>query len=477
MRPKLRAVALLLGFASVISGCGFSPDTLPTFSRYGIAEMGGITRSVPIIEVEHAVQCEVKEFLESNDLNYYYDYKNSTPDSIIDLAGLNGHSIPNVSSAEISNNLLQFDQPAQITLAVKTDNEGKVTAAGVDFKKIGIGFLGNAVAKTSTGAPSFAAYLQGTGEVSAAPVAAIPQTSRDVWQVYVVAKDGSIAAHNLQVDNVKSRDLKIAGDNYSDEQKRRGVSPESSAYWQHYNELFNRKISGMLAYHKDDFDYSNFGTIASQSDFQSDYDTHIKNDASYHMKHQPTGYLIAGLHNIVCPGYPDYPKYDPLQLKGNNYDVPDAANIANKFEAVKYFSIKQWLFDFFTSNMVWEPDREVKKPVKRRDDIWRSHDLQFRRYLERAYLEPKAQNDVEQNQLLTVACQSKLTLGTQIVVSFDMNSGVAREVSPVYVLPMSLLTVDVNPSWTQNLQIQFVLHNSQNNDLCEKLLQIKPLGS
>ncbi len=69
-------LAVSLGCTSALCACGFSPDTLPTFSRYGIAEMGGITRSVPIIQVEHAVQCELKEFLESNEFDYYYNYKN-----------------------------------------------------------------------------------------------------------------------------------------------------------------------------------------------------------------------------------------------------------------------------------------------------------------------------------------------------------------------------------------------------------------
>jgi hypothetical protein len=105
--------------------------------------------------------------------------------------------------------------------------------------------------------------------------------------------------------------------------------------------------------------------------------------------------------------------------------------------------------------------------------VLKSHDLHFRSHLERRYGNPP----FEEAQLLTVACQSKLTLSTQIVVSFDINTGVSKEIQPLYVLPMSLLTLDANPAWTQTLQLQFVLANTENNDLCQKLLQIKPLGS
>lgn len=393
----------------------------------------------------------------------------------------------NVTSAEISNILLQFDQPAQITLTVKTDMEGKVTAGGVDFKKMGLGFLANAVAKTSAGVPSFAAYLGATGEVSAAPVAAIPQTSRDVWQVYVVGKDGGITTHNLQVDNIQSRDLTDEAESY---RKQNKLAPENLGYWKKYNDVFKITIENMFAYHESDYDYSDFGHIASENDFLEDYIKHAENDATYKIKHQPTHFLIAGLHNIVCPGYPDYPKYDPLQIKPDNSQIPHASELSNSFDAVKYFSLKQWLFDFFTENMVWEPSAGKEEPqftvtdkqkpqnvLAGKTDIWRSHQLQFRRYLERTYAEPKPPSDDPKRPLLTVACQSKLTLSTQIVVSFDINSGVSREIAPVYVIPMSLLTADVNPAWTQTLQIQFVLANDQNNDLCEKLLQIKPLGA
>lgn len=321
--------------------------------------MGGITRSVPISQIEHAVQCELKEFLESGDKDFYYDYDGPKVKSISDLFGINRNKL-NVASAEISNTLLQFDQPAQITLTAKTDMEGKVTAGGVNFKQLGVGFLANAISVTKTSnsaAPSFQTYLQGTGELSAAPVVAIPQTSRDVWPVYLRAKDNSgISVQNLQIDDDYSENLLTRGKNYSD---------KSGRDWAKWNDYFRDQISRMAKYHEEDQSYEDvLKQLANEDDFNKDFTIHQKFDASYQRKHQPTNVLIKGLWNVVCPGYPEYTPYDPRLIgKRDNNNIKDAADPANTQVATKYFSIKQWLFDFFTANMVWEPSKEALKVV------------------------------------------------------------------------------------------------------------------
>jgi hypothetical protein len=202
------------------------------------------------------------------------------------------------------------------------------------------------------------------------------------------------------------------------------------------------------------------------------------------LKHQPTNVIIKGLHNIVCPGYPNYTSYDKeTHPPVDNWNIKNANDPSNYVENIKSFSIGQWLFDFFTENMVWErptgsktQNANASNGEQIPDDLAMSQQLQLRHNLERSYLSKKVEADFKP-QLVTVACDSKLTLSTQVVFSFDANTGVSQEISPVYVLPISLLTIDINPSWTQTLQIQFALANTQNNDLCMKMLQIKPLGS
>ena len=171
--------------SNFVSGCALNTDVLPSFD--GPFAYGSVTKYVNIVDIEHQVQCELKHFL-TDDRTIYT---------------ING---VNVTSANISNNLLAFDQPATVTLTVQTDLTGKVTATGINLNKIGLETIANVIT-LSNKVPTLQANLSAKGTVVASPVVVFPQTARDVWQIYVKDDNGNAKLIPIIPDDDLSMEL------------------------------------------------------------------------------------------------------------------------------------------------------------------------------------------------------------------------------------------------------------------------------
>ena len=130
-------------FAVSQQGCAFM---MPGFD-YGA---GYFTQKVPLVDVEAQIQCELREFILSQD-------------------GTNGFPFTQ---------LLDPDQAAQVTVTLVTDLNGKVTFTGIDLSKYGLSFLSDLIA-ISNKLPTLQAYFQPKQEVTASVVFAMPQTYWD----------------------------------------------------------------------------------------------------------------------------------------------------------------------------------------------------------------------------------------------------------------------------------------------------------
>jgi hypothetical protein len=126
--------------------------------------------------------------------------------------------------------------------------------------------------------------------------------------------------------------------------------------------------------------------------------------------------------------------------------------------------IKEWLVEFFARNMEPYTDPRTKETHYR----LRQHQL---------IKTSPSPNEWIEGPITSVSCAQKLTLKTAILVVFDTSAGLNPVISSTYLIPISGFTLDVSPDLMNTLQIDFTLQNSENNDLCEKLLARKPLGS
>lgn len=381
---------LSLFFFCAVSGCALNTDVLPSFD--GPFAYGALTKYVAIVDVEHEIQCEINDFLTD-------DRPLLRSDGTPILAG----GVP-VTVAEISNNLLQFDQPAQVTLSVQTDLSGKVTATGINLQKYGLDIIANAIT-LSNKVPSLQANLQGKDTIFASPVFVIPQTSEDVWGLYVYDKDHKPTLQNFQIPQfhpITNAPLNSfpAVENYI-EKYLKNVAIEGKRYAKVSIAPPTGRLNGSTTYS------------------------------------QPEGPIIKGLGRIraTCP----------------NDSAPDFLH--------KLY-IKAWLTDFFARNVALE----YFEPGTHPDDVPKNY------YLRRTDV-------VDPGTLMSVACDSKLSLKTAVAITFDTSAGVNPILSPTYIIPIAGLTLDVSPAWTQTLQIDFFMHNSENGNLCDKLLARKPFGS
>jgi hypothetical protein len=414
--------------SSLVSGCALSTDVLPSFD--GPFAYGSVTKYVNIIDVEHQVQCEIRDFLT--------DSKTTYP--------INGIY---VSSANISNNLLAFDQPATVTLTLQTDLTGKATATGINLNKLGLQFIANEITLSSK-VPSLQANFSAKGTVSAAPVVVFPQTNRDVWQFYTkgdivngkpIAKIANIAFDNSLSAALLSEAKSVNEPNLSPSLKKMRQ--------QIFNENFRRLIikyrtEYLRDYAVDDRDKDAYpSSDALSSNPSADLTPPTGTPAS--ALDYPTRPIIRGLHNIECPGFEGAP---------------------NDLTAyMRHLYIKNWLFDFFTRNMGVQVNAMGGAEIGAAAN---PHNYFLRRVNNESYTP---------NSLSTVGCALKLTLKTAIALTFDTSAGIDPILSPTYIIPISGFTAELSPAWTQTLQIDFTLENSQNNDLCVKSWAQKPLGS
>ena len=92
-------------------GCAFM---MPGFD-YGF---GYFTQKVPLVDVENQIQCVIRDFITSH--------------TISETDDLSAQSTENTFSFS---QLLDPDQPAQVTVTLVTDLNGKVTFTGIDLSK------------------------------------------------------------------------------------------------------------------------------------------------------------------------------------------------------------------------------------------------------------------------------------------------------------------------------------------------------
>lgn len=222
-----------------------------------------MTKYVNIVDVEHEVQCELKQFLTDESTTY----------------PINGI---NVSSANIANNLLAFDQSATVTLTVQTDLTGKVTATGINLNKVGLEAIADVIT-LSNKAPTLQANLSAKGTVVASPVVVFPQTARDVWQIYVKDDDGNAKLIPIIPDDDLSLKLINKGKLIS----KGGVETKNSFDQYFYTVL--RKNSGNLKLNENEL-------------FQDMKKAKLADDKTPRDGlHQPAEPIIKGLDNVVCP--------------------------------------------------------------------------------------------------------------------------------------------------------------------------------
>jgi hypothetical protein len=430
MNTSLNALITLLSCSSLISGCALNTDVLPSFD--GPFAYGSVTKYVNIIDVEHQVQCEIRDFL--TDYNTKYRFNN------ID-----------VTSANIANNLLAFDQPATVTLTVQTDLTGKATATGINLNKLGLQAIANEIS-LSNKVPSLQANLSAKGTVIASPVVVFPQTDRDVWQFYT-GGESLAKLTTLAFDNSLSEELmkieygvKVNENNLSKEEKIKAQA--------NFNKDFSRDVLGYKSKYYHDYSKNDRGPDVYPSSYALPENPLkaltppagvLPNSLNY-----PTRPIIMGLHNINCQ------------------DVEAMPNNLSSY--MRHLYIKDWLFEFFTRNMGVQVDASGNANA---EDKLNPHDYFLRRVGSGTYVdsfgEPRA--------LTTVGCALKLTLKTAIAITFDVSAGINPILSPTYIIPISGFTGEISPAWTQTLQIDFTLQNSQNNNLCVKSWAQKPLGS
>ena len=416
---KRTRILPLLTTPLLLSGCAFNPGFLPGFA--GPLDFGGITQLVDIINIEHAVQCEIQDFLTDKEKTVKTDWR-----------GPDGEPF-SFSSEEISSHLLAYDQPAKITLTAMTDLSGKVTATGVNLKKVGLNTVSDFITLTNN-TPTLQANLQAKGEVTASPISSVPQTYDNIWRVYV------------QDDTDKNSKEK------GPFERNFQIPPESSGSFLDAQKKIEKKIND------DNLKNGKKVRLATPGDVVT------SNIPPIHVTYPKTP-IIRGLGNIAC-------------------EIPGQR---------RRLFIKEWLDNFFIRNIQVEGERV--KNAKGEPEYNENGTPQYKYVpgsLRRRTAYPstaplgiptftnKATQDKVTNGeplLTSVSCDSQLTLKTQIAIIFDTSAGINPILSNTYIIPISAFAVDVSPAWTETLQIDFSLANSENNDLCEKLLARKPLGS
>jgi hypothetical protein len=75
----------------------------------------------------------------------------------------------------------------------------------------------------------------------------------------------------------------------------------------------------------------------------------------------------------------------------------------------------------------------------------------------------------------SVACHDQIKLKTQLVMIFDISAGVNPLFASTYILPISGFTGDVSPQFQSSLEIDFMVKNRENNELCSQLVNRKGL--
>lgn len=138
-------------------------------------------------------------------------------------------------------------------------------------------------------------------------------------------------------------------------------------------------------------------------------------------------------------------KQRQLMLTIKGLDVVSCDSYDNS--PIKSFALTQWLIDYFTE---FEKEQIANQMIV-----------------------PEGEDKLRVN---TAACQKTLSLKTQFVIAFDATAGINPLLASTYILPVSGESVELTPQLTQYLQIDFTLQNSQNQDLCDKLLIRKALG-
>jgi hypothetical protein len=345
--PLGRVLRLLMVPILAISqqGCAFM---MPGFD-YGF---GYFTQKVPIEDVENQVQCELRDFILAQTPKQDGIYKTYNKDTT--------NPFPFIQ-------LFDPDQPAQVTVTLMTDLNGKVTFTGIDLSRFGLTFLSDLVA-ISNKLPTLQTYFQPKQEVTASLVFAVPQT-------------------------------------YYDRGKPIPTKPIPPTTF--YLDSNGKEITP-------------YGVPKPP-------------------KTPPPPYtvVIAGLNRLGSEALPSGP--DDTAPHSEVKKTTPCDGFTQSWP--KRFFIKEWLTNFFTSNVIGKGDG--------------------------AYVG---------DQYFSVACHKTLTLKTQIALVFDASAG-AQPIVSTYILPISGWTWEVNPQVTETLQIDFAMANQQNQALCDQLLTRNPIGA
>jgi hypothetical protein len=74
----------------------------------------------------------------------------------------------------------------------------------------------------------------------------------------------------------------------------------------------------------------------------------------------------------------------------------------------------------------------------------------------------------------SAACMSKLTLQTQFMLLVDVSGGTNPIFGTSFIVPISGINVDYNPTFTHSLTIALALKKYKNSDLCTKIPATQP---
>jgi hypothetical protein len=414
-------VACFLAYA--LSGCAEMPiDPMPSFANPFFLP----TRLIPVSMVEKQIQCEMREFLDEMDGTDKFSPR---------------------KGADNAQEYLAYDGPATVVLNLQTDQSGKVIFTGIDTAKLGLDFLTPFIT-LSNKIPSLQSNLQAKGTVYAQVTFVIPQTKFDIID-YNTLKTNTNGKSTLDPKEITTitqlaqfvgaktqvSSLRLLPVPHNGRQALAVVDPKD------IERLVGAKgLKGIgHEYHSDIVDYHGENRQIAY-DFLTYNDSIVYSDSPIINgsadKKLSNARLIKGLASINCNNWNEY---NPLQR----------------------FNIANWMTDYFRT--------KIRAEANQLDE---NIDVNTSYYGDKELFKRIRDNSSKRS----VACMKELQLKTQVVAAFDISAGVNPIFNPAYILPVSGVSLDYNPQNTEFMQMTFTLNNSENQDLCNKLLPRSPIA-